>query len=79
LLYCGATYRRYAETHCNRELTELEQVKYRRVANRILDICKEFGGIPVFQGDPRGNTVKIKVYDGYTNDFGSEGICVPTS
>ena len=33
---------------------------------------------PVFQGDPRGATVKLKVPSGKTNDWASEGICVPT-
>lgn len=33
----------------------------------------------VFSGDPRGCTVKLVFADGYTNDFGKEGYCVPTS
>jgi hypothetical protein len=31
----------------------------------------------VFSGDPRGCTVKLTFADGYTNDFGKEGYCVP--
>ena len=30
-------------------------------------------------GDPRGNTLKIEVKSGYSNSFGGECICVPTS
>lgn len=33
----------------------------------------------IFSGDPRGATVKLTFPDGATNDFGSEGWCVPTS
>ncbi len=35
------------------------------------------GYSPVFSGDPRGCTLKIKVPSGYTNDWGKEGLCVP--
>jgi len=34
--------------------------------------------IPVFSGDPRGAVLKIRVPSGYTNDWGKEGICVPS-
>jgi hypothetical protein len=34
--------------------------------------------IPVFSGDPRGAVLKIRVPDGFTNDMGREGICVPS-
>jgi hypothetical protein len=27
----------------------------------------------------RGNTIKVVMPDGYTNDWGREGLCVPTS
>lgn len=33
--------------------------------------------VPVFNGDPRGCVLKIRVPSGYTNDFEREGICVP--
>lgn len=33
---------------------------------------------PIFQGDPRGACVKLKVPSGKTDDWGREGICVPT-
>lgn len=33
----------------------------------------------VFSGDPRGCTVKLVFEDGFTNDWGKEGYCVPTS
>lgn len=32
----------------------------------------------IFSGDPRGCTVKLTFKDGFTNDFGKEGYCVPT-
>ena len=33
----------------------------------------------VMGGDPRGCTVKVTVPSGRTNDWGKEGICVPTA
>lgn len=53
--------------------------KLEHIRAAIRKICQSFGADVVFQGDPRGCTVKIVVPDGYTNDFGREGICVPTS
>jgi hypothetical protein len=76
---------RYASTHqrlmteeCNRGLSNLEQLKVRNVRAMILHLV----GATVdacFSGDPRGATVKLRVQDGYTTDWGREGICVPTS
>lgn len=31
---------------------------------------------PIFQYDPRGATVKLAVPDGFTDDWGREGICL---
>jgi hypothetical protein len=44
----------------------------------ITKICLENGLKPVFSGDPRGCTVKVVVPSGKTNDWGKEGICVPS-
>ncbi len=48
---------------------------------RIREICAQLGkGFePVFGGDPRGATVKIRVPSNKTTDWGGEGVCVPTS
>lgn len=32
---------------------------------------------PIFNGDPRGAVVKLRVPSGATDDWGREGICVP--
>lgn len=45
--------------------------------HKIAVLCKEIGCEPVFSGDPRGVTVKLKVPSGRTNDFGGDGVCVP--
>lgn len=34
--------------------------------------------VPLFQNDPRGAVLKIRVPDGFTDDWGREGICVPS-
>jgi len=44
----------------------------------ISEIAKDLGAAGViFSGDPRGCTVKLTFTDGYTNDFGGEGYCIP--
>lgn len=48
--------------------------------DRIKRIASEIPGVGVvFQGDPRGCTVKLTLPSGYTNDISREGICVPTA
>lgn len=46
-----------------------------RIVRRLAGYAKV---VPVFSGDPRGACVKLKVPSGRTNDWGQEGICVPT-
>jgi hypothetical protein len=75
----GSSIGRIAEDQCNRGLTPEEELKLLRLLKKVSTICKSFGAVAVFQNDPRGCTVKIQVPDGYTNDWGREGICVPTS
>ncbi len=50
-----------------------------RIKAKVTMLCASIGCKPLFQSDPRGATLKIVVPDGYTNDWGREGICVPTS
>ena len=79
LMRYGATVGYLAETACNRELTEREIRKDEKVQMDIIEILAPHDCSAKFGGDPRGCTVKIAVPDGYTNDMGQEGICVPTS
>jgi hypothetical protein len=79
LLHYGATVKRLAELACNRELTPSEIRKDEKIQMDILAICAPHDCEVKFGGDPRGCTVKIAVPDGYTNDWGKEGICVPTA
>jgi len=85
LMRYAGTYQRIMELHCNdicpykHETVAGDDVclKAERIRERInaeLDVydCKGY-----FQGDPHGCCVKIVVPDGYTNDWGREGICVP--
>lgn len=50
-----------------------------RCRGAISKLAEEVGckGV-IFSGDPRGCTVKLTFADGFTNDFGGEGYCVPT-
>ena len=52
-----------------------------RAEKNIKALCQEFPEQvePIFQGDPRGATIKLKVPSGRTEDWGQVGICVPTS
>lgn len=79
LMRYGATYARFATEYCNRQLSEAEQQKWLRVANKAISLCVEYNCGLHIQNDPRGCTFKVKVLDGHTNDWGQEGICVPTS
>jgi hypothetical protein len=46
----------------------------------IREVAERAGAMGViFSGDPRGCTVKLTFEDGFTNDLGHEGYCVPTS
>lgn len=52
---------------------------------RIETLCAKLPEIdgkpirPIFGGDPRGATVKLKMPDGRADDWGREGVCVPGS
>lgn len=48
-----------------------------RNEKRLAAIVEPLGITPIFNGDPRGCVVKLKVPSGKTNDWGREGICVP--
>lgn len=89
LMRYGATLGRIAENQCNgyqtfnyewdEKASLRDEKKEQRIQKAVTELCQLFQCTPVFGGDPRGNTLKIVVPDGYTNDWGREGICVPTS
>lgn len=83
LLRLGSTHHGLKLAQCNEafdtHMAKRFEAKESRVQASIIAIVKGFGASAVFSGDPRGCTVKIVVPDGYTNDWGSEGICVPTA
>lgn len=89
LMRYGATLKRLAEELCNgyqdwqgnwdATRTALAEKKQHRIEAKARQAAIEIGGKAVFQGDPRGCVLKVIFPDGYTNDWGREGICVPTS
>ena len=81
LMRLGATFNRMAVEQCNREWTEADEKKRERIRQRIMMLSDDLGfdKTPRFQNDPRGCTVKLRVPSGRTNDWGQEGICVPTA
>ena len=83
---CNAPEQLYGQDEFNKRAIECwnEQLaknerKEKRIEQDVTELCARFGCKPIFQGDPRGNTIKIQCPDGFTNDWGKEGICVPTS
>jgi len=83
---CNAPHARYGQDEYNARMQRLwearlarNEKKEARIEQRLKELCAAFGCAPVFSGDPRGATIKISVPDGFTNDWGKEGICVPTS
>jgi hypothetical protein len=91
----AATYKRLQENACNgyqdwqgnwdEAATKRAEKKESRIEEHIKTLCLELPTIdgkhiePVFGGDPRGATIKLKMPDGRTDDWGREGICVPGS
>lgn len=75
---------RYAEFACGTGETNQEQQallaerKTPVVRKAIEALVSGLGCEAIFSGDPRGCTVRLKLPDGYTNDFAKEGYCVPT-
>ena len=53
--------------------------KQEKIEQAVEKLCAEFDCKAIFSGDPRGNTLKVEVKSGYSNSFGGEGICIPTS
>jgi hypothetical protein len=48
-----------------------------RLCKRLDTLADSMGCGIAYQGDPRGCTVKLTFPDGFTNDWGREGYCVP--
>jgi len=44
---------------------------------RVRKICEKHNLTPVFNGDPRGCVLMVKLPSGKTNDWNREGYCVP--
>jgi hypothetical protein len=83
---CNAPDAKYGQDEYNKRMQERwereqerNEKKEARITELVTQVCKSIGCEPVFQGDPRGATIKVKMPDGYTNDWGREGICVPTA
>jgi hypothetical protein len=87
LMRYSATLHRLAEELCNgyqdargnwdEKRTTLAEKKQERIEQKAADVAMAIGGKIITGGDPRGCVLKIIFPDGYTNDWGKEGICVP--
>lgn len=74
---CVCDYDRADEQHRD---TPRVQVQILRARQRIEAACKPWKITPNFQGDPRGECVKLMLPSGRYNSWGGaeEGFCVPT-
>jgi hypothetical protein len=87
LMRYASTLQRLAEDDCNIATDDagLERRTRKRhhIARKVHEILAELeaeqpGFKAIISGDPRGAVLKISVPSGVTNDFGGEGICVPS-
>lgn len=79
ILRDALTHKRYMEKACNFGLTKQEDHRVERLEIRIIEHTKALGfDTPLFSGDPRGATVKLRLPSGYSDSWGGEGFCVPT-
>ena len=80
MLRLAQTRQSLAIAECNVELSKAQRTRIDNTTRDIESLCVTAGkgyGCKV-GGDPRGCVVKLTVPSGYVNDFGREGICVPT-
>jgi hypothetical protein len=91
LMRYAGTLQRLEEDYCNIPMNDAEiarrEAKMARIRGKVHGVCMEIAAAdangkflniaPIFSGDPRGCVLKIRVPDGFSDDFGGEGICVP--
>lgn len=79
LMRMGRRYCRLMERDCN--TGDVPAATVARLEAKVSAVCLEIGAgcVPVFSGDPRGATVKLKVPSGRVTDWGGVGVCVPGS
>lgn len=72
--------RNHCTVSANLEFIDAQSLRDSLLEQFPNDDCQivNMGVVPLFQNDPRGAVLKIRVPSGYTNDFGGEGICVPS-
>lgn len=85
LMRYASTLQRLAEKACNEVFTDADDRKQLSIEEKVKKLCEEMreghsypAPVPVFSGDPRGCVLKIRVPDGFSDDMGGEGICVPS-
>lgn len=79
LMKLGRRYSLLMERECNTGGVSEKTVA--RLEAKVRAVCEEINPacVPVFSGDPRGATVKLKVPSGKVTDWGGVGVCVPGS
>ena len=80
LMRHGATHARICRQWCNGPWDEETDGKKRDRIRALIE--RDLNGLPIkpiFSGDPRGTTVKLKLPSQRNNNLGGEGWCVPQS
>ena len=78
LLVKRAKYHQALATRACNTSAAFERDPSPKLRDEITRLAASLGCMGVkFGGDPRGCTVKLVMPDGYTNDWGREGVCVP--
>lgn len=87
LMRYAATLHRLAEELCNgyqdwqgnwdEKRTIQSEKKRDRIQQKAQECVQAIGGKAICKGDPRGCVLLVVFPNGYTNDWGREGICVP--
>lgn len=77
LMRLAKAHHRHCENACNREVTKQERDSQSRRERTMAQIAEARGMKIYTQGDPRGVTVRLVMPDGYTDDWGKEGVCIP--
>lgn len=84
LITLGRRYHRIQERWCNEEMddetTTRVEGRERGIEAEVREIVTKLGlqGVDL-DGDPRGATIKLLCPDGYYDDWGHKGLCVPGS
>jgi hypothetical protein len=66
-----------SEDHATHGMVPRIYVREAQIERRVNQLCIRHGLAAIFQSDPRGAVLMVKVPSGRVNDFGRTGVVVP--